>query len=165
MKPTLLAALVAALLLPAAAQAQRRPPATPVWTVGIRGGFDTNFNEEVFGVVTRIPTRILPRVSVQAAMDYTFLQALTEWQLSTDVVYDLGGLGVAAGPVFRNTRWADVGFQRETRAGFSVAGLVGGIPVGRLPVALGLEIRYARVDGFTPTPITIGVNLAPTRLF
>ena len=159
--------LLALLALPSVLEAQgpRRGDAPPqVFTVGVRGGYDTEFSEPVLGLVTRVPTQIIPRVYVQGAVDWTFLQTLTEWQITTDVMYDLGGLFLGGGPVFRNSVWVDSNGARETRTGYSVFASLGGVPLGRLPFATGLEFRYVRVEDFSPTPVTIGIFLAPRRL-
>ena len=110
-----LALLVLAVLpavAPAPASAQRRPDAPPPvpFLVAGRVGFDTRTTEDpILGAMVRIPVPIpIPgRVALQAAGDLTFLDGLTERQLALDLVYDLRGLTLAGGPVFRNSIWRD----------------------------------------------------------
>lgn len=167
--------LLALLLAPGTAQAQRmdRRPAGPEFTVGIRGGFDLEFEDPVAGVAVLVPVPWLRGLAVQAAGDLTFLDALTERQAAVDLLYGLGGLRIGGGVVFRNTVWPDAladpapgsTLPRETRTGFSAVLGLGGTPLGDSPFVVGLEVRFVWVDDFKPRPLTVGVGVAPGRLF
>lgn len=169
---TLLAALLLVAALPAAADGQRRPPPEVPFVVGAKVGFDTQTREAVVaGGFLRVPLPVPGRFALGVGGDLTFLEGLTERQLTVDVVYDLGGVYVGAGPVFRNTIWPATGADpgslsdRESRTGFSLVLGLGGSPMGRLPLAVGLEYRFVWVDDFRPRPLTLGVGVALNRLF
>lgn len=168
----LLAILALALALsPSDAEAQRRQPAASgsTFLVGAKVGFDTRFDKPMAGVALRAPVPIpLPGpglLAVQASGDFTFLDDLTERQLTLDLLYDLGGLSIGGGPVFRNSFWIDApAGERETRTGYSVVVGLGGTPMGRSSIAVGLEYRFVSVEELSPRPLTLMVAVAPSRL-
>jgi hypothetical protein len=167
------AVLLALFLSTSPLEAQRRQPGpveTPPITLGAKAGFDTRFDKPMAGLVVKAPVPVqLPGrgfLAVQAAADFTFLDALTERQLTLDVLYDLGGLSIGGGPVFRNSFWVDspVG-ERETRSGYSIVVGLGGMPMARSAIAVGLEYRFVSVEELRPRPLTLTVAVAPSRLF
>lgn len=172
----LLASLLLALLLvPGAARAQRmdrRPPA-PELTVTVRGGFDLEFDDPVAGAAILVPLPWVRGLSLQGAGDLTFLEGLTERQAAVDLLYGLGGFRIGGGVVFRNSIWPDAledaepgaDLPRDTRTGFSAVIGLGGTPLGDSPFVVGVEIRFVWVEEFHPRPFTVGLGLAPGRLF
>ncbi|MDT8342302.1 MAG: hypothetical protein RQ751_12380 [Longimicrobiales bacterium] len=161
------------LLAPAAAAAQPGPqPGSVPFTLTVRGGWDIEFDDPVLGAVAYIPTPLVRGLGIQVAGDLTFLDDLTERQLALDALYDLGGLRVGGGPVFRNSLWVVDGaggagaevLERETRTGFSLVAAFGGTPSRDSPWTFGLEFRFIWVDDFRPRPFTFGVGVVPGRL-
>jgi hypothetical protein len=140
-------------------------PSSETFTIVPRAGYDLKYQEGVVGLLLRIPTRVVPGLAVQAAGDFTFLSGATERQLSLDLVYDLGGIRLGGGPVFRNTYWGTLNQGRETRSGYSVVLGLGGAPGPRSPISVELELRFVWVDDFNPRPLTLGIGFAPGRLF
>ena len=170
MRPALVLLALLLTALPAEAQfgTPRRasaPPRAELWVVVPRAGFDLEFQEGIVGLMTRVPTRLIPGVAVQAAGDVTFLRNATERQLSLDLVYDFGGLRLGGGAVFRNSYWGQQLDQRETRSGYSLVLGVGGNPGPRSVLAAEIELRWVSVEGFTPMPLTLGLSVAPSRFF
>lgn len=160
-----LAALAAgALLAPSALHAQigGGGPAPSGFSVAARGGYDLSLDSPVAGAEARLGVFRLP-FDVKVAGDFTFLDRLTERQLSVDLLYRLGnGLALGGGPVYRNSIYDtdDLSAPRETRSGYSLVVAVGGLP-GRGRLVSGLEVRWVRVDEFRPQTITaqMGLNL------
>lgn len=159
-----LAAILVLVCLAGPVEAQRRAIGGPFATVGARVGFDTRFNRPIAGLAFRGALPRVPRLGFQAAGDFTFLQELTEAQISLDALLDLGGLAVGGGPVFRNTIW-DVdetgapGGDRETRLGYSAAVILGGRPMPRARYTTQIELRFVWAEDFRPRPVVIGVGL------
>lgn len=157
--------LLVVVLLPAPLLAQRgMEPSPDVFLFSGRVGYDTQFNEPVVGAGVRVPTWLLEGLAVQAAGDFTFLPGVTERQLALDLMYNLRGLWVGGGAVFRNSYWDGNFDDRETRTGYSLFAAFGGTPAGRDVFAVSAEFRFVWVEDFSPRPFTLGINLAPGRL-
>lgn len=162
--------LLLAVAVPADGQMRGRPPlpgaaAPPVLTLGVYGGWDTWFDEPLLGAKARVGVPSFPWVALQSAADWTFLQGLTERQVTADVLVDLGGIAVGGGAVFRNSVWDVDNPVRETRTGGSLVLSLGGVPLGRSAFSVGLDYRFIWIEGFRPRPLTLNVTVAPERLF
>lgn len=148
------------------AQGPRRGPnlAPPPVILGVYGGWDTFYREPLVGGKLRVAVPGLDFLAVQATGDLTFLTAITERQATADLLLTGGGFSVGGGPVFRNSVWDVSGNRRETRTGWSALLSFGGVPFGRAPFSVGIDYRFIRVGGFRPSPLTLSVTVAPTRL-
>lgn len=154
---------------PAAAQfgGAGGPRVQNAFAVGARGGYDFKSDAPLLGLFTR--TSLLSRVALQATGDLTFLDGLTERQAGVDLLVRLGsqGLFVGGGPVWRSSIFPDedgftqVGAERETKVGWSIVGVIGGLP-GRGRFLSAVEFRYTVVDELEPQVLSLqfGIPLA-----
>ena len=144
------------------------PPVQNAFTVGARGGYDFKSDAPLVGLFAR--SSVAWRVGVQATGDLTFLNGLTERQAGVDLLVRLGsqGLFVGGGPVWRNSIFpneagvTEVGAPRETKVGYSIVGIIGGLP-GRGRFLNAVEFRFTMVDELKPQVLTLQIGLPLAR--
>lgn len=165
----LLGAVTLALLVgPAPASAQfggsGGPRVPNAFVVGARGGYDFKSDAPLLGLFAR--TSVVSRVALQGTADLTFLDGLTERQAGVDLLVRLGsqGLFVGGGPVWRSSIFPDetgfiqLGTERETKLGYSLVGVLGGLP-GRGRFLTGVEFRFTVVDELKAQLLTLQFGL------
>ena len=159
-----------ALVLPAAAEGQRRGrqgPAAPQWvpiSVGLHVGYDDNASGEVAGVQLRIPIVRSGRIELMPNADVTFLRGLKAYQFNLDAVFVFGGRAggpyVGGGLGYRNSVFGvSPASPREVKRGYTAVAGVKSAGIG-VSFSTQLEIRWVflKDSPIDPRMITLGVN-------
>ncbi|HSM06736.1 MAG TPA: hypothetical protein VK858_19075 [Longimicrobiales bacterium] len=161
---------------PESLQAQMPGPpgagSTP-FLIGARGGVEINNSDWILGAHTRFGIPGVPILDVQVVGELTFVDppaivsggGFQERSLNADLLFGRGPMALGGGVVVRNSYWVDLNTPRETRTGWSGVLVLGGVPGPRSAFTGQIEYRYSRVSGIGYSAFTVGVNVAPTRLF